>query len=47
MVLLISPLAGGIVLTWWLGIYGLVFGVALLILGFQVRSAQKKAAVAA
>ena len=46
-VLLISPLAGGIVLTWWLGIYGLVFGVALLILGFQVRSAQKKAAVAA
>ena len=46
-VLLISPLAGGIVLTWWLGIYGLVFGVALLILGFQVRSAQKKAALAA
>lgn len=46
-VLLISPLAGGIVLTWWLGIYGLVFGVALLILGFQVRSSQKKAAVAA
>lgn len=46
-VLLISPLAGGIVLTWWLGIYGLVFGVALLILGFQVRSAQKKAMPAA
>lgn len=46
-VLLISPLAGGIVLTWWLGIYGLVFGVALLILGFQVRSSQKKAAIAA
>lgn len=46
-VLLISPLAGGIVLTWWLGIYGLVFGVALLILGFQVRSAQKKAVPAA
>lgn len=47
LVLLFAPLAGGIVLTWWLGIYGLVFGVALLMLGFQVRSAQRKGLAAA
>jgi uncharacterized membrane protein HdeD (DUF308 family) len=44
--LLISPLVGAVVLTWWLGIYGLVFGVVLLILAFQVRSARKKAGLA-
>ena len=47
LVLLFAPMAGGIVLTWWLGVYGLIFGVALLILGFQVRSAQKKGLAAA
>jgi uncharacterized membrane protein HdeD (DUF308 family) len=36
--LIIAPLIGAIVLTWWLGAYALVFGVALLILGFKLRS---------
>lgn len=45
--LLAAPLAGAVVLTWWLGIYGLVFGVVLLCLGFQLRSTRRKATVAA
>jgi uncharacterized membrane protein HdeD (DUF308 family) len=43
LVLLVSPVIGAVVLTWWLGIYGLVFGVVLLFLAFQLRSARKKA----
>jgi uncharacterized membrane protein HdeD (DUF308 family) len=33
-----APLAGAVVLTWWLGAFALVFGVALVILAFQLRS---------
>jgi uncharacterized membrane protein HdeD (DUF308 family) len=36
-VLIAAPLIGALVLTWWLGAYALVFGVALLILGFRLR----------
>ncbi|KQW73172.1 hypothetical protein ASE17_09490 [Phenylobacterium sp. Root77] len=43
LVLLVSPVIGAVVLTWWLGIYGLVLGVVLLFLAFQLRSARKKA----
>jgi uncharacterized membrane protein HdeD (DUF308 family) len=35
--LLVWPLTGAIVLTWWMGGYALFFGVALLILSFQLR----------
>ncbi|MGC2780600.1 MAG: HdeD family acid-resistance protein [Bradyrhizobium sp.] len=37
-VLVIAPLIGALVLTWWLGAYALVFGVALLVLAFKLRS---------
>ena len=36
--LIIAPLAGAVVLTWWLGAYALVFGGALLALAFKLRS---------
>lgn len=42
-VLILAPMVGAAVLTWWLGVYGLVFGVVLLFLAFQLRSARKKA----
>jgi uncharacterized membrane protein HdeD (DUF308 family) len=35
--LIIAPLAGAIVLTWWLGAYAMVFGVVMLILAFRLR----------
>ncbi len=36
--LLIAPLVGAVVLTWWLGAYALVFGIALIVLAFKLRS---------
>ena len=38
--LIITPLIGAIVLTWWLGAYALVFGIALVIFSFKLRSRQ-------
>ncbi|MEZ5828739.1 MAG: HdeD family acid-resistance protein [Hyphomicrobiales bacterium] len=49
-VLLIAPVVGAVVLTWWLGAYAVVFGVFLLILAFKLhgkkeeRSAKQPAA---
>jgi len=40
--LILAPLIGAVVLTWWLGAYGLVFGIALLILGFRLRSLRRR-----
>jgi uncharacterized membrane protein HdeD (DUF308 family) len=42
--LIITPLIGAIVLTWWLGAYALVFGVALVIFSFKLRSWQQERA---
>ena len=36
--LIVAPLIGALVLTWWLGAYALVFGVFLLILAFRLRA---------
>jgi uncharacterized membrane protein HdeD (DUF308 family) len=38
--LIVTPLIGAIVLTWWLGTYALVFGVALVTFSFKLRSRQ-------
>ena len=38
--LVIIPLIGAIVLTWWIGAYALAFGVALVIFSFKLRSRQ-------
>jgi uncharacterized membrane protein HdeD (DUF308 family) len=35
--LLMWPLVGAVVVTWWMGAYALVFGVTLLILAFRLR----------
>jgi uncharacterized membrane protein HdeD (DUF308 family) len=38
--LIITPLIGAVVFTWWLGAYALVFGVALVIFSLKLRSRQ-------
>jgi uncharacterized membrane protein HdeD (DUF308 family) len=42
LLLVISPLVGALVLTWWLGLYAGAFGAMLLVLAFRLR-AQKNA----
>jgi uncharacterized membrane protein HdeD (DUF308 family) len=41
-VLLIAPVVGAVVLTWWLGAYALIFGVLLLVLAFQLHGKQEE-----
>jgi uncharacterized membrane protein HdeD (DUF308 family) len=41
--LIIWPLIGAVVLTWWIAAYALFFGVALLVLAFQLRSRRRDA----
>jgi uncharacterized membrane protein HdeD (DUF308 family) len=36
--LVIAPIIGAVVLTWWLGSFALVFGVSLIVLAFTLRS---------
>ena len=43
--LIIWPLIGALVLTWWMAAYALIFGVAMLVLAFRLRS--RRPAVAA
>jgi uncharacterized membrane protein HdeD (DUF308 family) len=36
--LVIAPMLGALVLTWWIGAYALSFGVAMLVLAFRLRA---------
>ncbi len=36
--LIVAPMIGAVVLTWWLGAYALIFGVALVVLAFRLRA---------
>jgi uncharacterized membrane protein HdeD (DUF308 family) len=38
LLLLIAPLVGALVLTWWFGAYALVFGVALVVMSFRLKA---------
>jgi uncharacterized membrane protein HdeD (DUF308 family) len=35
--LVVAPLIGAVVLTWWLGAYAIAFGIALLVVAFKLR----------
>ncbi|MBM6593054.1 HdeD family acid-resistance protein [Microvirga pudoricolor] len=41
--LLIAPLVGAVVLTWWLGAYAMVFGIGLLVLAFKLKGRKDSA----
>jgi uncharacterized membrane protein HdeD (DUF308 family) len=36
--MIVAPMAGAIVLTWWLGVFALAFGATLLVVAFRLRS---------
>jgi len=38
--LIAAPLIGAVVLTWWMGVYAIAFGVSLVIFSFRLRSRQ-------
>jgi uncharacterized membrane protein HdeD (DUF308 family) len=42
--LIIAPLIGALVLTWWFGAYALVFGVFMLMLAFRLRARREQRA---
>jgi len=41
-ILFLAPLFGAKVLIWWIGLWAIVFGIALIALGFTLRSVQAR-----
>jgi hypothetical protein len=35
--LVVAPLTGALVLTWWLGAYAIVFGVTLIVVALKLK----------
>jgi uncharacterized membrane protein HdeD (DUF308 family) len=42
MLLVVAPMIGALVLTWWIGAYALIFGISLLIAAFRLRAKFKE-----
>lgn len=40
--LVIAPMAGAVVLTWWIGAYALLFGIAMLVFALRLRARIKE-----
>jgi uncharacterized membrane protein HdeD (DUF308 family) len=36
--LVVAPMIGALVLTWWIGAYAIIFGIALLVFAFKLRA---------
>lgn len=45
--LLVSPVVGAVVLTWWVGAYAIAFGIMLIILAFKLRGKKEEHAAKA
>ena len=44
--LVIAPVIGAVVLTWWIGIYALLFGITMLVIAFRLRAKFKSSPLA-
>ncbi|MGL6044252.1 MAG: HdeD family acid-resistance protein, partial [Sandaracinobacteroides sp.] len=40
--LLLAPMIGGKILIWWIGIWAMIFGLFLALLGFRLRTAARR-----
>ncbi|HEY1876140.1 MAG TPA: HdeD family acid-resistance protein [Rhizomicrobium sp.] len=45
-VLVLAPLLGALVLTWWIGAYAVIFGIAMLVFAFRLRARVRAAHLA-
>jgi uncharacterized membrane protein HdeD (DUF308 family) len=40
--LILSPIIGAVVLTWWIGTYAMIFGITMVVLAFRLRKQHKQ-----